>query len=185
MTINNFKAKTVDLSALPLLNTLKATGGDIEKIIFHKESLDSAMKNLDVKNNNFTLINLPPRGKNVNTALNYYAPQKVMPTIPDVITVNTPVDLSAWVFGQSLEGNVASQIVWETSLEEILQEGKTTLLRMVCTHSSKPVTSRCAPSSAIQHFPTSRLPSQAITPTITASLPTTPPLRVHPWVLKT
>ncbi len=124
MTINNFKAKTVDLSALPLLNTLKATGGDIEKIIFHKESLDSAMKNLDVKNNNFTLINLPPRGKNVNTALNYYAPQKVMPTIPDVITVNTPVDLSAWVFGQSLEGNVASQIVWETSLEEILQEGE-------------------------------------------------------------
>lgn len=123
MNLNNFKAKTVDLSALPLLNTLKASGGDIEKIIFNKQSVDSAMKSLDVKNNNITLVNLPPRGKNVNTALNYYAPQKVMPSIPDVIPVKSQVDLSQWAYGQSRDGNVASQIVWETSLEETLQEG--------------------------------------------------------------
>lgn len=123
MTINESEIKNLDLSKLSLLRNIQAKDGNLEKIVLNETALQTSMTQLMLTNNNLTLVNLPPRPKNANAALNYYAPQKVKPTIPDLIYKNGKVDLSEWMYGQSLEGNVASQVVWETSLEEILEEG--------------------------------------------------------------
>lgn len=117
----------MDLTGLPILRTLNITGGKVKRIKLSENAQFNTLQQENLTNNAFTLTSLPPRGRQLNPALNYYAPQQ-LPAIAKVVRAGQPVDLSAWAYGHVLDAQgqdslVMSQYQWTTKFDEVLTPG--------------------------------------------------------------
>ena len=123
--------KSVDLSKLTALKTAYFRNGVLEHITFAPEAQASSLKTVYVTNNNFALVDLPPRSTGMkpssaySTPYNYYAPQ-ANPQIPQDINVGDKIDLSKYAYGQiyGTDSVAESTIKWTTIFDEDLVEGQ-------------------------------------------------------------
>ncbi len=122
--------KSVDLSKLTSARTVWLRNGVLENITLSQEAAENTLTNLDVSNNCFTLVDLPPRGKamqpksSYQTPSNYYAPQQ-NPQIPTNLNVGDKIDMSKYAYGRlfATDSVVPSEIKWTTIFDEDLEEG--------------------------------------------------------------
>lgn len=123
LTLNAFPQKEVDLTKLPVVSTISIQGGEVENVKFNDDALQNTIKIMYLWNNAIPLANFPARPKNMNTVLNYYAPQK-QPVLPSSIEENQPLDLSLWSKAREGDGYTPAKVRWITIFEEELEKGK-------------------------------------------------------------